>query len=385
MSIDQALLAMLDSIYAAASDHTLWESVIRKLMDTVESQAASFCVIDASDQPKMPIFSYINVESRSLDRVRFLREYLEEGVAEQDPTVQYIIAHPGQKLVRDSAFISEAEKDRHFYYDWHGKFSDTRHRMAGMVNPAPQIQSGVTLHRTRQMGDFQDSQIERFNFLLPHIERAVRLGFQLGTLGAFQRATVELLDSSGRAVIFLDREGRVLFANRAASAIATAADGIVLSQAGLSLQRPSDNRRFQQLLCEALTIPDRVQSSGAMLVARPSGKRAFSMLISPLSGNSELMAGAKPAVCVSITDPECHDLLPVSLLKNLFGLTPAEAKLAARLARGEALAAAAAELDISYATARTQLAVIFRKTDTSRQGELVRLLLINMPSLQRER
>jgi DNA-binding CsgD family transcriptional regulator len=56
--------------------------------------------------------------------------------------------------------------------------------------------------------------------------------------------------------------------------------------------------------------------------------------------------------------------------------------LAARLARGDALAAAAAELGVSYATARTQLAVIFRKTDTNRQGELIRLLLINVPSLQ---
>ena len=119
-----------------------------------------------------------------------------------------------------------------------------------------------------------------------------------------------------------------------------------------------------------------------MLVARPSGKRAFCVLVSPLSQDNELMAGAKPAVCVSITDPERHDVLPVSLLRSLFGLTPAEAKLAARLARGDALAAAADELGISYATARTQLAMIFRKTDTSRQGELIRLLVLNVPSLQ---
>src|SRR5439155_23769866 len=128
-------------------------------------------------------------------------------------------------------------------------------------------------------------------------------------------------------------------------------DGIILSHAGLSLLKPSDDSRLRQLLSEALTIPDNGPATGAMLVARPSGKRAFCVLVSPLSQDNELMAGAKPAVCVSITDPERHDVLPVSLLRSLFGLTPAEAKLAARLARGDALAAAADELGISYATA----------------------------------
>ncbi len=94
------------------------------------------------------------------------------------------------------------------------------------------------------------------------------------------------------------------------------------------------------------------------------------------------MTTIRPAVCVIISDPERQNLLPEKALRNLFGLAPAEARLAVRLARGDELRSAAAELNITYATARTQLAAIFRKTSTSRQGELIRLLLISVLSLQ---
>jgi DNA-binding CsgD family transcriptional regulator len=60
-------------------------------------------------------------------------------------------------------------------------------------------------------------------------------------------------------------------------------------------------------------------------------------------------------------------------------MTSSEARLAARLAAGDELKTAAGELGIAYSTARTQLAAIFRKTETRRQGELVKVLLSSVP------
>jgi DNA-binding CsgD family transcriptional regulator len=385
MSVDQSMLDTLDTIYAAASDATLWEQVISRVMGVVESQAASFCVIDAADPPSMPVFHYINAETRLVDYDRFMHEYLVEGMAAQDPTLRHIVTHPEQRLVLDSAIISEAQKDRHLYYDWHGSYSDTRHRMAGMISPAPHLQSGVTLHRTRQLGDFDDGQIARFNFLLPHIERAVRLGFQLDTLGAFRRAALALLDGNKRAVIFLDRKSRVLFANRAASELVASADGLLLSPGGLSLANPTDQRRLDRLIAAALAPTAARPDDGMMLASRPSGKRPFSILVSPMRVVKDTMAGVEPAICITLTDPEAQALPPEAALRDLFGLTRSEARLAARLARGDALVQAAEGLGLTYATVRAQLTAIFRKTQTNRQGELVRLLLASVPASPAER
>jgi len=66
--------------------------------------------------------------------------------------------------------------------------------------------------------------------------------------------------------------------------------------------------------------------------------------------------------------------LPETRLMLIFRLTPAEARLAARLACGESLEEASERLAVSLGTARNQLKAIFTKTETNRQAELVALL-----------
>ena len=71
---------------------------------------------------------------------------------------------------------------------------------------------------------------------------------------------------------------------------------------------------------------------------------------------------------------EQNDKAPDALLRSLFGLTTAEAKLASRLATGEAIEHAADRLGIAKDTARNQLKSIFQKADAHRQSQLVALL-----------
>lgn len=67
--------------------------------------------------------------------------------------------------------------------------------------------------------------------------------------------------------------------------------------------------------------------------------------------------------------------MPAERLRTVFGLTEAEAKLAVLLGSGQDLRAAAVRLEITYGTARARFAAIFSKTETRRQGELIRLIL----------
>jgi DNA-binding CsgD family transcriptional regulator len=69
----------------------------------------------------------------------------------------------------------------------------------------------------------------------------------------------------------------------------------------------------------------------------------------------------------------------IDLLRCHFGLTPAEARLALHLVAGETLRSAEVKLGITYESARTQLKKIFNKTGTSRQAELVVVLLTALP------
>ena len=61
-------------------------------------------------------------------------------------------------------------------------------------------------------------------------------------------------------------------------------------------------------------------------------------------------------------------------LRELFGLTAAEARFAQLIASGDTVEEVAETMGIKLTTARSKLAVIFSKTETRRQTKLVALL-----------
>ena len=74
---------------------------------------------------------------------------------------------------------------------------------------------------------------------------------------------------------------------------------------------------------------------------------------------------------------------PIDLLQRHFGLTQAEARVALHLVAGETLRSAEVKLSITYETARTHLKNIFNKTGTSRQAELLVVILSALPACGR--
>ena len=84
--------------------------------------------------------------------------------------------------------------------------------------------------------------------------------------------------------------------------------------------------------------------------------------------------GAQERALLTLATPDHHCVVDPLFLGSLFNLTPAEARLAAALSRGDDLRTIATRFCVASETLRTQLKAIFRKTNTGRQSELVSLL-----------
>jgi DNA-binding CsgD family transcriptional regulator len=100
-------------------------------------------------------------------------------------------------------------------------------------------------------------------------------------------------------------------------------------------------------------------------------------------GKRSLVLHAMPLPEVAIAGPhtvviliDLDELPPIkqTTLETMFGLTPAEARLATLLTGGATPSEAAVSQGLSVATVRSQLASIFAKTRTHRQAELVALV-----------
>ena len=131
-------------------------------------------------------------------------------------------------------------------------------------------------------------------------------------------------------------------------------------------------------ICEPAT-DDENAFGGVCRLPRPSGKRPLQLLASPVgSGNS---FARRKLTLIFVSDPEDSARIRESVLCQLFDLTPAESAIASRIASGASVEDICSSLNITQNTCRTHLKRIFSKTETSRQAELVNLVLTSVASL----
>lgn len=188
-------------------------------------------------------------------------------------------------------------------------------------------------------------------------------------------ALASALDQSDVGVLLLDRRARIVFENREATTLLDARDGIRRRNRTLGASSLADAVQLQVAINHVLACGEDSDSPDdcATVVAlhREGGRRP--LLVSATAAHGEI--GGEVAVMVSLFDPE-HDLRPLmEPACTLYGLSPAETRLACLIAHGESLADAAKALRIREHTARSYLKQIFIKTDTNRQADLVRLML----------
>ena len=86
-------------------------------------------------------------------------------------------------------------------------------------------------------------------------------------------------------------------------------------------------------------------------------------------------------VAVFVVDPEDGAPLAAEVLEDVYSLTHSEAEIVRLLAMGLSLEEAAQARGISMNTARSHLKHAFSKTGTSRQGELVRLIIAGVGAI----
>jgi DNA-binding CsgD family transcriptional regulator len=186
-------------------------------------------------------------------------------------------------------------------------------------------------------------------------------------------------------VVLLDHRGDVLSVNRAAEKLVNDRDGLTVVRRGLQTNRPDETARLRGLIASALTAErlSEYGAGGAMAVSRSDDRAPLNVLVAPLSSSRLVLSESRAQCVLFVGDPESEDAPDDQILRQFYGLTSAESRLAVHLMSGAGLKTAADELSVSLNTARTHLKRLFEKTQTTRQAELVRLLLRGPAGLNR--
>lgn len=184
------------------------------------------------------------------------------------------------------------------------------------------------------------------------------------------------LDLAPNPIFLLDDRGTLAEANRTAESFLSERKAARIEQGRLRFYDAEVGARVDAALAAASAGEN---SSAATMALRTSDGRAFAMEILPLTSPVRQISAGRAVLALFIQEIGTIEPLPGEVLVQLYGLTPAETRLLVLLAQNMTLREAADTLGVGEATVKTHLQHVFAKTATSRQAEVVKLVMSALP------
>lgn len=358
--------AFLDLLYGAAVEHADWERVIARFADLVGGAKAWLPELNLANGSGQGVIARIEPTAQET----YFRYF-----ASRNPFVRLGSSGPWPlNVMTDEDRFPKDEFIRTEYYNDFLKPQDIHSVLVVRLGRSDGIQSTLNVTRPEHKSQFEHSDLEIARLLHPHVIRAFNLSRRFANLDALAAGLTAALDHSLHGVLLLDDTGRIIHANRLAERLLREEQGLCVAHGRLSALPNEFARRMDTLVGQAAGRGGKSRTGGTMALHTPSRVRPLSVIIAPLRSN-RLTTPAGACVIVCVTDLDAGVSPPAQQLAALFGLTPAEARVALALFEGATPREAAVALGISPHTVHVHLAHIFQKTATNRQTELIQLMM----------
>jgi DNA-binding CsgD family transcriptional regulator len=347
---------LIGQIYEAGAIPELWPAVLDRIALLNGSIGGQLFVSNSvysgwiASEPIRPIFT----------------DFIESGWAARNPRPARAIACDRTGFVDDFDLFSEEEMNSDPTYQY------MRSKGVGWCTGTTiAVPSGDILvfswERRFHEGPFDRSVVRAQDPLRPHLARASLIAGRLALERA--RNAAEALGSIGLPAAVLSRSQRLTFMNDLFGAMVpcviqdrrervafvdTKADGL-LGDALRCLKTSSSEARS--------SIPVRATEMTPAFIAH----------LVPIVGAANDIFSSASSLMV-ITGVTAAGSPSAAIIKGLFDLSPAEAKIATKIVNGCTVGQIAGETGVAAGTIRKQLKSIFAKTGAARQADLVRML-----------
>jgi DNA-binding CsgD family transcriptional regulator/PAS domain-containing protein len=245
---------------------------------------------------------------------------------------------------------------------------------------------GFTVFRVAGDGPFTTEEFAEADALIPHFRRALNVNLTLHGAQRVQLAIADAMDRLPTGIVLLDRRRRVVIQNRRAERILQLEDGFRVDRNGPGAEDAREHATLQQIIADAMeAVKGReFEASGFATISRPSGRRPFVVMVTPLLSAPGGGTVSDAVLAVFVSDADDAGIADAGVLQKLYSLTHSEAELVRLLTQGFTLEDAAETRGVSMNTARSHLKHVFAKTETSRQGELLRLVIGGVGAIRHE-
>jgi DNA-binding CsgD family transcriptional regulator/PAS domain-containing protein len=353
----RALSVVAESLDAAAAIHLVWDKM---------NERAISCEVAGALKPD---FAALYRDRHGVLDPR--RKFLESARAES-----LFVSHYDLDPVEFKATL--------FHREFFGP-QGLEHTLAANLSEIDGEYVQIYVERSAGQPRFSAADIMEFRRLVRHMASAERLSLRVKARVADQVLPKLILDSFSVGTIVTDETGKLEFANAAAEEILRTNDGIQRREQRVQAGRAFETNGLMAHLRDAIEGSDASgNDGGALLVARPSGKRPYAVTVIPLPAPASFLATkSRRRALLFIADLDHRNGDLTTRLGQLFGLSRAEARVAAGIVEGRRLNEIALESGVRMPTVRTQLRAVLRKIGATRQADMVRIVLALPPLASR--
>jgi DNA-binding CsgD family transcriptional regulator/PAS domain-containing protein len=220
-----------------------------------------------------------------------------------------------------------------------------------------------------------------FRLLSPHVCRTLKISDALDLRTITSNTLSETLDKLTSGVFLLDRQGRVVHMNRAAQRQIKTSNALRIVNGRLTPTDRTAEAALGKALADCRTNFPGSETTAHSIALPNADEQGLVATVLPVDqGNRRsIIAPYSAAAAVFVQDPQSAPPLPGDAFAKLYGITNAELKFLMVLGSGLTIKQAADVLGVSEETGRTHLKRVFMKTGTSKQSELIRLIMGSSP------
>jgi DNA-binding CsgD family transcriptional regulator len=365
-------------LYEASAGLVPWPKALDGLFAELKVRQMQLLTVDKTNGTLVRSDQPAHMDSIVFDAIlEYVREY-----HRFDPHLAYTGSMPVGAVVNTANLFPIEEYKKHpFYRDYWAAF-DVRELLAAKVAEDERYVVMLGMSRTHDLPAYTPADTALLARYVGHLAAAYRIVKHLGVIQATAQAGLAIIEASARPMVLLGLNRQIIAANSLARQF-LASDGLLFekdeilccrgSKASAELQRAFEALQLAELTGSQEGTPRRIA-----LRLQGSKIRDHHLLCSIWAMQPAMSMnafGPMPVALLTIAPRTSKEFADPVFIGSMFDLTPAEAKIAIALLHGGDLRGIAAAQRVSLETVRTQLKSVFAKTDTSRQADLIALLM----------
>ena len=363
---------LIDAVYRSALEPACWPQVMQLIRQRFPSNSQTFYFLHRQSRHIQPVWlSGIEPQwVRSFDALYF---------AADNPWMRHTeqLHRPG--VVRTNERLDQFLKERgalyrsSYYNDWM-RPQDLKYTIGNTLLAEGGLVANITLMRPPDMPTFGLQEVHAFESLSRHMTRALQMGLRLERPDTCP-TSVAAFDAMPHAVALVDAQRRLLYANGAMQALLRREGALRLQQGELRAVDPAQQPRLSALVADALTVRKGSTPPVAPLRLQDGGCGLVTLHAMVIAGGLETSLLGRSTVLLTASEPAGSRAADRAAIGHQYGCTRSEARLVQLIAEGRTLHQAAEAMGVTYGTARSYLKLVFDKTGTRTQAQLVARVL----------